>query len=130
MNPNTDVTPVPAGIIIWTSTVRFDEMAAFYEHTLGLRPASSRRGHIAFTHDGFRLTIGIHDGIRGRTADPLRIMINFSVPDIHARVADLEHAGVQVLRRPEQEAWGGWIATFEDPDGNVLQLLELPQATH
>jgi hypothetical protein len=29
-------------------------------------------------------------------------------------------------RRPEREAWGGVVATFADPDGNTLQLMELP----
>jgi len=27
---------------------------------------------------------------------------------------------------PEREHWGGWIATLQDPDGNILQLLQLP----
>ena len=29
-------------------------------------------------------------------------------------------------RAPEREEWGGWVATFADPDGNVLQLMQLP----
>jgi uncharacterized glyoxalase superfamily protein PhnB len=37
----------------------------------------------------------------------------------------LAEAGVEFLRQPEQESWGGWVATFRDPDGNTLQLLQL-----
>jgi predicted enzyme related to lactoylglutathione lyase len=33
---------------------------------------------------------------------------------------------VEFIRQPEREQWGGWIATFKDPDGNILQLLQLP----
>lgn len=25
-----------------------------------------------------------------------------------------------------RERWGGWIAALQDPDGNILQLLQLP----
>ena len=34
--------------------------------------------------------------------------------------------GVVFTRAPEREEWGGWVATFADPDGNVLQLMQLP----
>jgi predicted enzyme related to lactoylglutathione lyase len=26
-----------------------------------------------------------------------------------------------------REHWGGWIITLQDPDGNILQLLQLPE---
>ena len=35
--------------------------------------------------------------------------------------------GVQFIREPEEESWGGTVATFSDPDGNILQLLEFPK---
>ena len=41
----------------------------------------------------------------------------------HARLAA---AGVTFTRPPELEPWGGRIATFADPDGNTLQLMQLP----
>ena len=41
-----------------------------------------------------------------------------------AAVARLKAAGVAFSREPEQESWGGWIATFNDPDGNVLSLAQ------
>jgi Glyoxalase/Bleomycin resistance protein/Dioxygenase superfamily len=53
-------------------------------------------------------------------------MLNLEVTDIAAVHARLASSGVAFLRPPELEPWGGWVATFVDPDGNTLQLFELP----
>lgn len=41
---------------------------------------------------------------------------------------DLEARSVQSSGAPERQAWGGIVATFVDPSGNELQLVELPAA--
>ena len=53
-------------------------------------------------------------------------MPHLGVDDIHAEHARLAAEGVEFIRVPEREHWGGWVATFSDPDGNVLQLLQFP----
>ena len=53
-------------------------------------------------------------------------MINFDVKDIHTAHRTLVDRGVEFTRPPEQEHWGGWVATLLDPDGNMLQLLQQP----
>ena len=35
--------------------------------------------------------------------------------------------GDAFTRPPGREPWGGLVATFADPDGNTLQLLQLPE---
>ena len=52
-------------------------------------------------------------------------MVNFSVGNIQDCYTNLTEKGVVFLREPEKETWGGWVATFNDPDGNILQLLQL-----
>ena len=54
--------------------------------------------------------------------------VNLSVEDIHAVHARLVAAGVVFTRPPEREDWGGHVATFSDPDGNVVQLMQVPPA--
>jgi predicted enzyme related to lactoylglutathione lyase len=54
-------------------------------------------------------------------------MPHLGVTDIHAEHARLSAEGVEFIRQPEREHWGGWVATLKDPDGNVLQLLEFPE---
>jgi predicted enzyme related to lactoylglutathione lyase len=53
-------------------------------------------------------------------------MINLGVDHIHAEHRRLADIGVNFVRPPERESWGGWVATFKDPDDNLLQLLQLP----
>ena len=38
----------------------------------------------------------------------------------------LADAGVTFTRPPEAEDWGGQVASFLDPDGNLIQLMQFP----
>ncbi len=117
-----------AGVLIWTEAERFEAMARFYRDRLGLTPRTSKPDFINFDWGGVRLSVGVHDRVRGESRDPLRIMVNLAVADIRAAHARLTTAGVVFTRAPEAEDWGGQVATFLDPDGNLLQLLQLPAA--
>ncbi|MBI4308239.1 MAG: VOC family protein [Chloroflexi bacterium] len=111
------------GVIIWTEDVA--RLAAFYRDVLWLPVHSERPDFIAFDlPHGRRLSIGRHSGVRGQSQDPYRIMLNLGVDDIHAVHRALRQRGVPFLRPPEQEHWGGWVATLTDPDGNILQLFQ------
>ena len=113
-----------AGVIIWTA--RFPEMLAFYRDVLGLTPRGEKPAFVNFEWGRFRLSVAAHDEVSGPARDPLRIMVHFAVADIHAAHRRLTERGVAFSRPPERERWGGWVATFADPDGNTLQLLQLP----
>lgn len=118
-----DITGV-AGILIYTGN--FAAMSAFYRETLRLPVRSVKPGFVNFEWGEFRITVTEHSQVSGAAQDTLRIMVNFTVDDIETVTARLESEGVRFTRRPYQESWGGWIATFEDPDGNTLQLFQLP----
>jgi predicted enzyme related to lactoylglutathione lyase len=115
-----------AGVLIWTEADRFPAMARFYRETLGLAPRSAKSDFINFDWSGVRLSVGVHDRVRGASREALRIMINLTVGDIRAVYERLTRSGVVFSRAPAQEDWGGWVATFADPDGNILQLMQLP----
>jgi predicted enzyme related to lactoylglutathione lyase len=115
-----------AGVLIWTEADRFPAMARFYRDTLGLTPRSAKPDFINFDWSGVRLSVGVHDQVRGASGEPLRVMVNLTVADIRAAHERLTRAGVDFTRAPAREEWGGWVATFADPDGNVLQLMQLP----
>lgn len=51
---------------------------------------------------------------------------SFAVDDIHDAQQRLAAAGVPFAAPPERQAWGGWTTSFEDPDGNALQLVQHP----
>ncbi len=115
-----------AGVIIWTE--RFDVMLKFYVEALGLKSRSVKTGFANFEWGDFRLSIGHHSGVRGSNRDPHRLMINLAVMDIEKTHRRLESLGVRFVRQPEHERWGGWVATFLDPDGNTLQLMQMQPA--
>ncbi len=114
-----------AGVIIWTDDL--ETMASFYSDKLSLEVHSVRPNFVAFQCGNLRLSIGTHSEIAGHTREP-RIMVNLDVADIDSAYRELTSRGVEFIRTPEEERWGGWVATFRDPDGNVLQLLQQPKA--
>lgn len=115
-----------AGVLIWTSTERFSTMRSFYVETLGLIPRSDRHEFVNFVLGSARLSIAVHEGVEGTTAEPDRLMVNLGTDDIAGQSERLKEAGVQCTREPEEESWGGWMATFSDPDGNTIQLMQQP----
>ena len=112
------------GVIIWTEDL--PRLRHFYCETLGLHPHSDRPHFVSFKWGGFRFSIGSHDHVHGQARDPHRIMVNFDIDDIHAFHAEMTEKGVEFIRPPEKEHWGGWVASIEDPDGNIIQVLEQP----
>ena len=59
-----------AGVLIWTEAGRFEEMARFYRDRLGLTPRTSKPDFISFDWGGVRLSVSVHDGVRGPSRDP------------------------------------------------------------
>ena len=115
------------GITLWTDNL--ERMVSFYRDTLRLPPHSFHEdeGFAAFELGEIRFNVGRHSGVNGSSKDPLRMMPHLGVSDIHDEHARLAAEGVEFIRRPEQEHWGGWVATLKDPDGNTLQLLQFPK---
>jgi len=112
------------GVTLWTDNL--ERMFHFYNDVMRLPLHSQHDDFIAFELGDIRFNIGLHHRVEGESRDPYRVMPHLGVDDIHAMCQRLADAGVEFLRQPEQEHWGGWIATLKDPDGNILQLLQLP----
>lgn len=53
--------------------------------------------------------------------------LSFEVADIRSRYLTLLARGVVFEGEPELQAWGGVLATFLDPAGNQLQIVERPR---
>ncbi|NRF68237.1 VOC family protein [Aquincola sp. S2] len=54
--------------------------------------------------------------------------LSFKVQDASAKHQELLALGVRFTGAPEKQFWGGVLATFQDPCGNGLQIVELPAA--
>ena len=118
-----------SGIIVWTDNLK--RLKQFYEQALGLTPHSMREDFIAYKWNSgkeeIRFSIGLHSRVNERSKDQFRTMINFNVTDINELRSRLKAHGTKFIREPELEHWGGLVATFEDPDGNIIQMLQQPK---
>jgi predicted enzyme related to lactoylglutathione lyase len=97
-----------------------DRLKAWYRD--GFRGETDGYGNLNL--GGFGLVIEKRDDVAGRTAEPGRVVINFSVDDIQEAAAQLRTLDVEWLVEPEDRGVG-WFATMIDPDGNYVQLIQL-----
>ena len=111
-----------AGVTIWTDNL--DQLIDFYVNNLGLTIYHHHGDFVNFVFGDVRLNLGKHDQVKGKSNDMFRIMISLLVTDIHRTYKHLIEKNVSFIRIPERESWGGWVATFLDPDENVIQLIQ------
>jgi predicted enzyme related to lactoylglutathione lyase len=50
--------------------------------------------------------------------------VSLATPDIYDAYDHLHERGVAFLHPPERQTWGGILAHFRDPSGNVLTMVQ------
>ncbi|MEX0800226.1 MAG: VOC family protein [Dehalococcoidia bacterium] len=114
-------------VIVWTEDVQ--RLVPFYRDTLGLAPEMETPEFVSFKSDGgAQMAIGQHSEVRGKSSDPLRVMVNFQVDDCREEYERLAGKGVEFIRAASEDQGGSILATFLDPDGNTLQLFQQTSA--
>ena len=106
-------------VLIWSEDVQ--RLLPFYRDVLGLKPLVETDQFAVFPAVGLR--IGTHSEVSGLARDPNRVMVNFRVADCQVEYERLVALGVEFMREPSPDAIH-IVATFTDPDGNVLQLMQ------
>jgi catechol 2,3-dioxygenase-like lactoylglutathione lyase family enzyme len=101
----------------------------FYSETLGLplEAHDPAMGYCLFRQGEVLLLIEII--ARDADADDQALVgrftgVTFRVDDIEAELHRLSGLGVKFTGLPELQPWGGTMATFKDPAGNELQLVQ------
>ena len=110
------------GVRVWVT----DMVAAkrFYGETLGLRAAWDMDGAAGYEVGGPVLIVERDDSDGDEDSHAGRFVgCSLAVDDIAAAYRDLSAKGVGFLGPPEKQPWGGTLAHFRDPSGNVLTLL-------
>lgn len=97
-----------------------EAMVSFYKDVLGF----TANNHGGYVLGNIELYFDRHDKASSKNPEPFRYMLTFKVSDIKAVCEELKTKEVKFVRDPAKESWGGWLATFEDPDGNYLQLFQ------
>ncbi len=109
------------------STILFTEnlprMLEFYRDVLEL-PVLFQTGEYALLGLGSGSMIGLaaSSQVHGQAREPQRMMINFFCQDVHTTAQELEQRGVRFVQAPYDQD-SSTVATFVDPDGNMLQLI-------
>ncbi len=99
-------------------------LVEFYRDVVQL-PVDDTMGEVAFKlGDAGTLFLVDHSQVTGPTREPARTIIDLHVSGIEAEHDRLKAAGVQFTRDKGVEFWGGIISTFNDPDGNIVQLID------
>ncbi len=96
-----------------------DRLRGWYLEALGLTEDAD-----GFLDCGIGLLVDQRDDVAPRTAEPGRVVLNHHVPDIRAAERRLDIAGAQWVSPVEYRDAGLWFGTVEDPDGNLVQLIE------
>jgi predicted enzyme related to lactoylglutathione lyase len=100
-----------------------DKAKAVYTALLGAPPAHDAPYYVGYDVAGQHIGL-VPNGAQQGMASPVDY---WHVPDINAKLAEVTAAGGTVKDAPRDVGFGRVVATFTDPDGNVLGLLEDPQ---
>ena len=108
-----------------------DAAKQFYSEKLGLpiKADGSQYGYCVFKAGSTDLVI---ETIPGDAPDHDKVLVgrftglSFTVNDAQAKYHELSTQGVRFSGPPELQFWGGTIATFCDPAGNELQIVQHP----
>jgi predicted enzyme related to lactoylglutathione lyase len=95
---------------------------AVYAALLGEAPQADSSYYVGFEAAGQHIGLVPGGGAQGMTSP----VAYWHVPDIEAKLADVTAAGGTVKECPRDVGGGRLVATFTDPDGNVLGLVQDP----
>ena len=108
-----------------------DELAKFYRETVGLKQTMAAEigekgeGLFIFEMKGSTALYVIHHSkVTGKNKEAGRFIFNLEVDNIENEVKRLKGAGVKVIQDTYHVEDYGYVATFEDSDGNYFQLVK------
>src|SRR6516164_60423 len=97
-----------------------DRAKAMYTALLGIPPQADSPYYVGYEVAGQQIGL-VPSGGPQSIASPVAY---WHVPDIEAKLAEVTAAGGTVKEAPRNVGGGRLVATFTDPDGNVLGLIQ------
>jgi predicted enzyme related to lactoylglutathione lyase len=117
---------------VWYANVFVTDLkraVGFYRDTLGLplQFEDEKFGYASFSPEGIRLGLAAVDPSSSNASSLVgrHTGIGLGVPDLDAAYQQLSAKSVHFTMLPTKQPWGGYMATFADPDGNVFYLDQL-----
>jgi predicted enzyme related to lactoylglutathione lyase len=93
---------------------------AVYAALLGVPPQADAPYYVGFEAEGQHIGLVPSGGPQAMTSP----VAYWHVADIEAKLAEVTAAGATVKEPPRDIGGGRLVATFTDPDGNVLGLIQ------
>jgi predicted enzyme related to lactoylglutathione lyase len=93
---------------------------AVYTALLGVPPQTDSPYYVGFEAAGQQIGLVPSSGPQAMTSP----VAYWHVPDIEAKLAEVTAAGAAVKESPHDVGGGRLVASFTDPDGNVLGLIQ------
>ena len=93
---------------------------AVYSALLGIAPQADSSYYVGYDTEGQHIGLVPGGGPQGMTSP----VAYWHVADIEAKLAEVTGAGAAVKDPPRNVGGGRLVATFTDPDGNVLGLVQ------
>lgn len=106
-------------------------LADFYKDKVGLNltiEVELGEGEDLFGFEfgqGSTLYITKHEAVKGKNSKPERIILNLEVDNIEEDAKRLDGLSVKKIQEVYHVEGYGLIATYEDPDGNYFQLVQV-----
>lgn len=117
------------GIMINSSNAT--KLAEFYREKVGLKQVgeyeigeNQEAGFEFELNSGPGFFIADHSEVKGTNPMGQRIIINLEVEDFEKEVEELDSKGAKMIGMAHHVENYGYVATFEDPDGNYFQLVK------
>jgi predicted enzyme related to lactoylglutathione lyase len=121
-----------AALRLWYANVFVTDLERavdFYRNTLGLplQFQEDQFGYASFAPEGMRFGIARVDpgSPEARSLVGRHTGLGWGVPDVDAVYRTWKGRGVRFTMPPTTQPWGGFMATFADPDGNLFYLDQL-----
>jgi predicted enzyme related to lactoylglutathione lyase len=116
----------------WDVTFTVSDLARaadFYEEVLGLPKKYQFSNYAGFDCGAVEIGLTPGDVAENQEGSP---RVDFLVQDVDEAHRMLSGKGVQFfnIKEPHGTVWGGRIALIADPDGNVLQLVQIDWSRH
>jgi glyoxalase superfamily protein len=100
-----------------------ERLRSWYEKAFGITPNAD--GFLEF--GSVSVLVDHRDDVATKAAEGARVILNFHVDDARSMAVHLDSCGVTWLV-PVELRGDGWFGTLADPDGNVIQIIELSEA--